>query len=263
MGEWKMKHCLLEIAYDDSFFGFQVQPDVRTVQGEILRALSPIGVKKVYGSSRTDSHVRSASSIIEVEHADIRKVCKIVDSVKGVAVRGYFESAEFVNLRRTLEKEYLYFCDRRLNEECLQSTTAEFLRGKMESFSKDPAKKVVLSRIRFHVGNTHTIFLFQGKSFSWNFVRIAAESIIRRSEGKISDEDWNALLSGKKVAYYKGKPNNLILYRTKAPFKFNAYRSRNVNELKSRIFQDIYWISGINDDASEVVKSLEFLEPQF
>lgn len=28
-----MKYCLLDIAYDDSFHGFQLQPDVKTVQG--------------------------------------------------------------------------------------------------------------------------------------------------------------------------------------------------------------------------------------
>ncbi len=254
-----MRYCLLKIAYDDSFFGFQIQPNLRTVQGEILKALAPIGVNKVYGSSRTDSHVRSASSIIEVAHSDPLKVCKIVDSIKGIMVRGYFETDEFVNLRKSLQKEYVYFCDRRLNKRLLQRVIKQFLEGKLESFSRDPAKKVVLSRILFSVGSSHTVFLFEGRSFSWNFVRIAAESIIRRSEGKIGDEEWRQLLSGHRKARYKGSASNLILYRTSTVFEFKPYESRHIREMKSRMFQDFYWLTGIDTGAREITNSIDFI----
>ena len=255
-----MKYCLLKIAYDESFYGFQIQPNLPTVQGEILKALSPIGIKKIYGSSRTDSHVRSSSSIIEVQHEDSQKVCKIVDSIRGIAVRGYYETDNFVNLRRSLKKEYLYFCDRALNETSLKKTIREFLSGELTSFSRDPAKKVVLSRVLFFIKKTHTLLLFEGMSFSWNFVRISAETIIRRSEGKVSDEEWRELLTGKKKAVYKGKASNLILLRTSPPFEFRSYKSKNLNVIRSRIIQDFYWLSGINDDVRELTDSLDFLE---
>lgn len=255
-----MKYWLLKIAYDDSFFGFQNQPNVRTVQGEILHALSPIGVKKVYGSSRTDSHVRSASSIIEVEHEDGRKVCKIVDSIKGIAVLGYFESNEFINLRRGLSKEYLYYCDRKLDRRSLKRAIREFMKGGMEYFSKDPAKKVILSRIIFSIRDSYTIFMFEGKSFSWNFVRIAAESISRRAEGKISDNDWSDMLSGRKRTIYRGDPHNLILYRTIAPFEFVSYHSKNIVPLKSRIFQDFFWLYGVCDSPTDITDIPYFVE---
>lgn len=254
-----MRYCLLRIAYDDSFYGFQIQPSLRTVQGEILKALAPIGVRRVYGSSRTDSHVRSVSSIIEVEHPDVNKVCKIVDSIKGIAVRGFYETDEFVNLRKTLQKEYLYFSDHILEGKVLQRVIEEFLKGNLESFSRDPTKKVVITGIRFFTGKTHTLFVFEGRSFSWNFVRIAAESIIRRSDGKIGDKEWRDLLSGKIRARYKGKPDNLILYRTKTPFELKNYESRNLASLKARMYQDFYWLSGIDEGAKELASSLEFL----
>ncbi|MGC8618289.1 MAG: hypothetical protein ACP5UZ_06065 [Thermoplasmata archaeon] len=255
-----MKYWLLNIAYDDSFFGFQNQPNVRTVQGEILRALSPIGVKKVYGSSRTDAHVRSASSIIEIEHEDGQKVCKIVDSIDGIAVLGYLGSEEFINLRRNLTKEYLYYCDRRLDSKNLRKTVKEFMNGSFESFSKDATKRVILSRILFSIRGSHTIFLFEGKSFSWNFVRIAAESISRRAEGRISDRDWNDMILGKKKANLKGDPHNLILFRTKAPFKFVSYQSKNIGFLKSRIFQDFFWLYSVCENPSDITNIPDFLE---
>ncbi|MDA8054458.1 MAG: hypothetical protein M0Z77_02245 [Thermoplasmatales archaeon] len=255
-----MKYCLLNIAYDDSFYGFQVQPNLKTVQGEILKALSSVGIMKVYGSSRTDSHVRSASSIIEVEHDDIQKICKIVDSVKGVAVKGFYESDSYINLRRSLRKEYLYYCDRKLDRKLLKQTIDEFMRGKMDYFSRDPTKKIALDGIRFSMGKFHTVFLFEGTSFSWNFVRISAETIIMRAEGKIQDDEWTEMLSGKKRTRYRGKPTNLILYRTKAPFKFTAYQSRNLNRLRARMFQDLYWLAGISEELREIVNELDFLD---
>lgn len=255
-----MKYCLLNIAYDDSFFGFQIQPDLKTVQGEVLKALSPIGVRKVYGSSRTDSHVRSASSIIEVQHDDLNKVCRIVDSIRGIAVRGYYEADEFVNLRKTVEKEYIYYSDRTLSRGSLQRTVREFLRGRLESFSRDPSKKVVLSEISFSLSKTHSILRFTGKSFSWNFVRIAAETIIKRSEGVILDDDWAKMLAGNERSRYKGNAHNLILYRTKAPFMFDPYESRNLNVLRSRALQDFYWLYGLDEGLADVVRSLDFID---
>jgi tRNA pseudouridine38-40 synthase len=254
-----MRYCLLRIAYDDSFHGFQSQPNVRTVQGEILKALAPVGVRKVYGSSRTDSHVRSASSIIEVEYPDVDKICRIVDSIKGIAVMGFYQTDEFVNLRRALEKEYLYVSFLSLEAKTVRKVIAEFLEGNLESFSKDPTKKVEISRIRFFSGKSHTIFVFYGKSFSWNFVRIAAESIIRRSQGKIDDEEWLDLLYGRKRARYKGKAENLILYRTRIPFELKNYESRNLVDLKTRAYQDFYWLSGLVDGVSDLTSSLKFL----
>ncbi len=254
-----MKYCLLNIAFDNTFHGFQYQPKLRTVQGELLKALSPIGIERVYGSSRTDSHVRASSSIIEVEYDDPLKVCKIVDSLEGIAVLGYFETDKFINIRKSLSKEYIYFCDKSLDRQSLMETITEFLGGKMECFSRDPAKKVVLTGIRFYVGKSFTILLFEGRSFSWNFVRISAETIIKRVEGKIPDEEWSELLSCKRRARFKGSAENLILFKTKAPFEFSQYKSRNINKIRSRIFQDFYWLVGVNAEVKDIVESAGFL----
>lgn len=254
-----MRYCLIRIAYDDSFHGFQVQPTVRTVQGEILRALAPLGIKKVYGSSRTDSHVRSSSSIVEVEYPDVKKVCKILDSIKGIAVTGFYQSEEFVKLRKVLEKEYVYLTLRSLESERVGKAIDEFLQGKMQSFSKDPSKRVAITRITFFSGKQHTILVFRGRSFSWNFVRISAQSIIERSDGTIGDEEWQGLLAGRIRARYKGRAENLILYQTLAPFEFNKYESRNLPLLKARMYQDFYWLSGIGDPVVDLNDSYRFI----
>lgn len=255
-----MKYCLLRIAYDNSFHGYQIQPNVLTVQGEILKALSPIGVKKIYGSSRTDSRVRSASTIIEVKHDNAVKVCKIVDSIKGIFVRGYYESNEFVSLRNSIEKEYLYAHDGKIDGNKLSETIDEFLGGNIDNFSKDPDKKVILTSITFSNRETRTLLLFRGKSFSWNFVRISAYTIIRRAEGKVSQREWKEMLSGSMKSRFKGDANNLILIRTKLPFEFNNYDSKKFRTLQSEISRDLFWFAGIEEDLGGLNRDLDFIK---
>ncbi|NOY76120.1 MAG: tRNA pseudouridine(38-40) synthase TruA [Kiritimatiellaeota bacterium] len=58
------KRTLLEIAYDGTdFAGWQVQPDKKTIQGEIERILSELYVNqpiRIHGSGRTDSGVHAS-----------------------------------------------------------------------------------------------------------------------------------------------------------------------------------------------------------
>lgn len=69
--EYKVKRLKLKLAYDGTdFCGWQLQPGVRTVQGEVEKAIfritgSPV---RVHGSGRTDSGVHA---LAQTAHADI------------------------------------------------------------------------------------------------------------------------------------------------------------------------------------------------
>lgn len=246
-----MKYCLFNIAYDDSFNGFQVQPSVRTVQGEILKALEPLRIKKIFASSRTDSHVRASSNIIEMECDDCLKVCRIVDSIKGIVVRGYLASDQYVKLRGKVTKHYLYIHMERLDKQLVKTAIKEFLSSDYSNFSKDPSRKVVLDKVSCEIFTSHSAFLFVGKSFSWNFVRISAESIIKRSKGIIGDEEWAELLKGRRKYRFKGNPENLILLRTEFHTGMNEYRSRNLERYREKMLTELYWLKGMAIDLTD------------
>ncbi|MEM0128493.1 MAG: hypothetical protein QXO03_05370 [Thermoplasmatales archaeon] len=248
--------CLLKIAYDDTFHGFQIQPDVRTVQGEILKAITPLGITRVLSSSRTDSHVRSAATIIEVEFDDALKLCRIIDSIDGIAVTSYSTSESFLNLRSRIKKEYWYISPLHTDEAKLSKAIGEFLEGNISNFSRDRTKKVMLETISDVSGETFTLLKFLGKSFSWNFVRIAAESILRRSLGQVTDEDWDDMLHGKKYSRFKGSPENLILVDVKTDLAFTSYESKKIQKIRASTLAQVAWSHFVDSSTLEFVRKV-------
>ncbi len=247
-----MKYCLLNIAYDDSFHGFQIQPGVRTVQGEILNALKPIGINKIVVSSRTDSGVRASSNIIELKTEDCLKVCRIVDTIEGIYVKGYRESDEYIKLRGKVIKHYLYIHPEPLDKIQLEKTIGEFMSSDYSLFSREPERKVILDKISFSIFHSYSAFIFIGRSFSWNFVRISAENIIKRSKGEIDAEEWSDLLQGKGKFRFKGKAENLILFRTDFDSGMTDYKSRKLDYLRQKEILTLYWLNGIGIDIDSI-----------
>ena len=63
----------LDIAYDGSeFFGYAIQPDVRTVQGELQRALEPhTGGVPTHVAGRTDKGVHASDQVVSFRCEDL------------------------------------------------------------------------------------------------------------------------------------------------------------------------------------------------
>ena len=87
-----MRNILLTIAYDGTdYAGWQRQPDAKTVQGELERALSIVCAEPVTieGTSRTDAGVHALA-----QRATLRGDFAIPTANIPVAVNGILSSAE-------------------------------------------------------------------------------------------------------------------------------------------------------------------------
>lgn len=87
-----MRNVKVVVGYDGTdYFGFQYQPEVPTVQGELEGVLSRIVEQKVtvYGSGRTDTGVHAAGQVISFWTAGtipIERLCVAMNSLLGSSI---------------------------------------------------------------------------------------------------------------------------------------------------------------------------------
>lgn len=85
-----MRNLRLTIEYDGTdFSGWQVQPDRRTVQGELLAAFAPLssGEVKIIGAGRTDAGVHAVGQVASVR-LDSRHDCETIGRALGATLPG-------------------------------------------------------------------------------------------------------------------------------------------------------------------------------
>ena len=113
-----MRNIKLTIEYDGTdYFGFQYQPGVPTLQGEIERVLSKIVKEEVtvYGSGRTDAGVHAAGQVINFRTEGgipVEKLCIAMNSLlpRSIAAREAAEVDEAFHARYSA-KSRLYRYD--------------------------------------------------------------------------------------------------------------------------------------------------------
>ena len=217
------------ISYDGSgFSGYQVQPNKRTVQGELERVLTDIHKGKkthVTGSGRTDAGVHAVGQVI---HFDTdyqipgekwpvvlnQKLSNEIVVINAVEVPNTFHARFSVS-----GKEYRYVIDRGvvptpfrrhyavhhpltldLN---LIREAAHWLIGEHDFTSFSSARTEVIDRVRtierFDIieSGTEWIFIIRGNGFLYNMVRIMVGTLLDVGYGKFKPTDIVALLEAK------------------------------------------------------------------
>lgn len=116
-----MRNFKLTIEYDGTdFHGWQVQPDVRTVQGEIIRALGELGEGvSVTGAGRTDAGVHAAGQVANARletRLDAATVARALNAKlsRDVRIKGIEEVTLSFNARfDARSRTYRYIITRR------------------------------------------------------------------------------------------------------------------------------------------------------
>lgn len=113
------RYTLLEVQYDGTnYFGWQLQPDVVTVQAKLIEAITQISggeVPTILGSGRTDTGVHALGQIAKVTWTNQMPPEKIVRSLNGTlphdirVVRAWDTTYDFHPVRDAESKTYRYY----------------------------------------------------------------------------------------------------------------------------------------------------------
>ena len=213
------------------FHGFQVQPDARTVQGELCSALeTALGAPcKVTGCSRTDAgvHANEFCLTIECDKATVppEKLPVAVSRFLPTDISLYFSEAcddDFHPRYNVVSKEYLYrirnrkiydpfdfgrawFLPRDIDENgiLLMKNAAEHLIGKQDfsSFMSEGSDVEDTVREIFYVEIEKNGDLIEIKvcadGFLYNMVRIIVGTLVEIAYGRLKPEDMPGIINSK------------------------------------------------------------------
>ncbi|MGD7046364.1 tRNA pseudouridine(38-40) synthase TruA [Jeotgalibacillus proteolyticus] len=234
------------ISYDGAaFFGYQVQPGMRTVQGELERALTEVhkGKKtRVSASGRTDARVHAVGQVIHFDTesripADRWPAVLNQKLPNDVVVKNAEQVEDDFHARFWTEsKEYRYIIERgphptpfrrhyavhhplTIDIHQMRAAAAHFL-GEHDFTSFSVAKSAVVDRVRtierFDIieQGSEWIFIVKGNGFLYNMVRIMVGTLLEVGSGKYRPEDIPVMLEAKdrSAAGKTAPPHGLYLW---------------------------------------------------
>jgi len=216
----------LKIAYDGSqYFGWQVQPGKRTIQGQLENAFFSFTGQhiKVHASGRTDQGVHAAG---QVAHVDVpsrfsgQSIEKALNALLDNDIRILQvdrSCATFHAQKNAVSKEYRYFIwnnevmppflryyrthiPQPLDVECMNQA-ARMLVGKKDfaSFTANPNRKVEttvrhLSALSVKRKGHEVVIIARSDGFLYKMVRSIAGFLIRVGEGAILPLETQTIL---------------------------------------------------------------------
>jgi len=225
-----MKRIKIDIAYDGTTFaGWQIQPNHKSVQGEIQKQLSEIigSEIKITGSGRTDSGVHARG---QVAHFDVDKdsmepsrftaalnslLCKDIRILSAEYVNDNFHS-RFSATKRTYQyyiieknnydlfnRNYCYTLKKSVNFKLLNQYAASII-GEHDFTSFAAVKDASNSKIRFiynsvfYYQDNRLIYQITGNAFLWKMVRSLIGTMLELESKKAEPAEMLYILQSKK-----------------------------------------------------------------
>lgn len=219
------------IQYDGTnFSGFQIQPNDRTVQGDIEKALKIMtkGIEiKIQGSGRTDSGVHALGQVIHFDYpirmpiANMKRALNSLTTDEIEVCDVAIVSEDFHARYLTTGKKYQYRVDTNkdtnpfkrlytkhhqypINMEALQQALKD-IEGTHDFTSfcasnsgrEDKVRTVYEASVVQDAANGELIFTFRGNGFLYNMVRIFIGTLLQIANGRRPADDMKRLLEVK------------------------------------------------------------------
>jgi tRNA pseudouridine38-40 synthase len=249
----------IKFAYDGKqFHGYARQPSLKTVEGELLKAL----VKHSYiedtkesifrSASRTDKNVSALGNVVAFNTEASKK--QIIDELSNesssILVYGIKEVKHEFYPRHAKQRHYRYYLHiKDLDLEKIISTSAIFTGendfsnfAKLEPF-KDPIRTI--DNILFTLENDFLIIDFFAKTYLWHQIRRIISSLIKIGNGTLEEEQIIGALKSpeNKVDFGLAPAEPLILKDVLYDFEFEYDKNlmKKVKNLEKNLIsqQDI------------------------
>lgn len=242
--------CVL--SYDGTnFSGFQIQPEQRTIQGEIEKALMVIHKGEptpIYGAGRTDAGVHAKAQTFHFEspfNIPAQNWKKALNNM--IPDDLYIQSVQRVPATfhaqfDALEREYRYFVRREPERDVFNRLYAyhfpypldmnaileacEYLQGEHDFTTFSSAKSTVkgskvrhLSVVRCIDRGSELEFIFRANGFLYQMVRILVGTLLEVGQGRIKAADIPEMFAKKDrtLAGHTAPPHGLFLWEVSYP----------------------------------------------
>ena len=209
-----------------NFRGYQRQPGIRTVEGEIINVLSSQGIIKdtetsnFQSASRTDSGVSAIGNVVALDtDLDQKNILPALNSqFRDIWFYGIAPVNKDFNPRHAQGRIYRYFLPDReeIDPELLQDAALLFLgEHDFKNFCKKDEEKGTVRTIESVVVRPRKGFFtleFRASSFLWNMVRRMVSAVEAAALGRSTLDEVKEVLGLKsQKGFGIAPPQNLVL----------------------------------------------------
>ena len=203
-----MKRFALKLAYlGNNFHGFQRQPELRTVEGELIKALKKSGVIRDTKTSefsiagRTDKGVHALGNVVAFNTSNKFRINYVnsflLDDMRIIAISN--TSKDF-NPRFALQRHYRYIIplNFEVDIELMKKASTKFegthnFQQLSKKSERNPIRKI--KSLKISSNNNFLVIDVYGESFLWNMVRKIVTVLIMIGRNHLSLLELDKLLN--------------------------------------------------------------------
>lgn len=250
----------VKIAYDgEKFFGYARQPNLRTVEGELINALMKHGLIKntresyFRSASRTDKGVSATCNVISftTDSFNIKLLKEISDEFTDIILYGFANVNSNFNPRYAKLRCYTYYLNlKNLDIEKIFSTSNIFTgEHDFSNFArvedhKNPIRRI--DNIIFSRTNGFLVIEFYAQTFLWQQVRRIVFALEKIGRGKLDEKQVKNALDNTDVRINFGvapaRPLILSDIIYDFDFEYDKYLFGKTKKLEEKIISSMYLV---------------------
>ena len=229
-----MNRFALKVYYrGENFFGSQVQPDKRTVEGEFIASLqnADIDFNEFRAAGRTDKGVSALGNVFTITTDSSLIKPRILNTFlpEDIKVWATKKTPLDFNPRHASERIYKYVLQdekydlKQMKKACTQFKGERSFHNFSLKDNRNPLRKI--NQINVEKKRGMLVMTFSGESFLWQMVRRIVTVLKQAGAGETTFKEINTLLQPEtNQPIPPSEPNNLILWDVKYDFEFNEER---------------------------------------